>query len=255
MTFFSGNPPLGATQVRLGSFDVEVAGRRVSFTFPDSGNMRTLVQRVLAGQEYPLLRLPGYSPALIVDVGANVGASALFFARAYPQARVVCYEPSPTNLGFLRQNTAGLPNIQVFGFGLHDHEETVRLFTGKTQSMQHSLVRNVETTENFENATVKSAIAELQPLTSAGVSILKLDTEGSEVPILTDLRPMLSSIDLIYVEYHSEQDRREIDALTADHFTMAIARAMLPHRGTNVYVAKRMSERWPILDAARIARS
>ena len=251
--FASGAPAL---QIQLGAVPIEIDGRQVNFTFPDSGNMRALVGKVLAGQEYPVLRLPGYAPQAIVDVGANVGASALFFHRAYPQARVVCFEPSPTNLSFLRQNTAQVPQVQVVGCGLHDHDERVKLFVGKTQYMQNSLLKSIETGDAFEEADVKSARAEFARLgIGPEVSmILKLDTEGCEVPILTDLRPLLGAVDLLYVEYHSEDDRLAIDDLLRGQMMLAVGRAMMPHRGTCVYVARRLVQRYPMLDAAKIAR-
>jgi FkbM family methyltransferase len=261
VSFFSGNPTSFAQPIRLGSVPLDVDGRRVEFTFPESGNMRALVTKVLAGQEYPILRLPGYAPAIVVDVGANVGASALFFHRAFPQARVYCFEPSPTNLAFLRPNAAHAPAVQVFGYGLHDRAADVKLFVGRTQSMQNSLLKSIETGDTFEAARVEPARAEFERLGLAGAGagaggvLLKLDTEGCEVPILTDLRPALGAVDLLYVEYHSEEDRLAIDAIAADGMTLAVAHALMPHRGMNVYVARRLAERFPMLDAARIVRS
>ena len=41
----------------------------------------------------------------------------------------------------------------------------------------------------------------------AEIDLLKLDTEGNEVPIFTSISEKLSSIKLIYYEYHSVQDR------------------------------------------------
>jgi hypothetical protein len=103
---------------------------------------------------------------------------------------------------------------------------------------------------------VKSARGEFARMgIGAGESmILKLDTEGCEVPILRDVSAVLGGVDLLYVEYHSEEDRLAIDDLLRGQMMLAVGRAMMPHRGTSVYVARHLVERYPMLDAARIAR-
>jgi FkbM family methyltransferase len=45
---------------------------------------------------------------MIIDGGANIGASAVWFAINYPRAHVVAFEPDPENFELLSANTAGL---------------------------------------------------------------------------------------------------------------------------------------------------
>jgi FkbM family methyltransferase len=45
---------------------------------------------------------------LIVDAGANIGATSFHFLSAFPAARVVAIEPEATNFQLLRTNVAGL---------------------------------------------------------------------------------------------------------------------------------------------------
>lgn len=45
---------------------------------------------------------------LILDAGANIGASALWFALNFPGSHILCYEPDPENFELLRRNTGGL---------------------------------------------------------------------------------------------------------------------------------------------------
>jgi hypothetical protein len=70
------------------------------------------------------------------------------------------------------------------------------------------------------------------------ISVLKIDTEGAEMAILEDLRPRLANIDAIYVEYHSEDDRRAIDAMLGERFVLYHGVADHPHRGTFCYASK-----------------
>src|SRR5207248_1016813 len=99
----------------------------------------------------------------------------------------------------------------------------------------------------------RRASTELASRGVRGVAIMKVDTEGCEVPILNDLRPMLPDVDFLHVEYHSEDDRRAIEGIVAGDFVLAQARAARPHRGTNSYASRQMISRHPKLDALKIS--
>ena len=51
------------------------------------------------------------SPKVIVDAGANIGLTAVFYANKYPHATIVAIEPEPSNFEMLKENTAPYPNI------------------------------------------------------------------------------------------------------------------------------------------------
>ena len=58
---------------------------------------------------------------LIVDCGANIGASALWFSARYPEAHIVAVEPAPDNFELLRKNCAGLDvDLREAGIGAVD---------------------------------------------------------------------------------------------------------------------------------------
>lgn len=236
----------------VGELTFTLAGRQLRFTFPDSGDMRPSLQRVVSGKEYPVPRLAGYDPKVIVDIGANVGASTVFFHAAFPRATVYCFEPSPTNVSFLRRNVAFTDRIRVFPVGLADRDVTVKLFVGKHQWMQNSIVRSAETGEAFEMVEIRKARRQLDETGIDEISILKVDTEGCEVPILEDLGPRLRAIDLLYIEYHSERDRRAIEAMLHANFVLLAASASRVHRRTNACVSNRMIERFAIFNARRL---
>lgn len=57
-------------------------------------------------------RGPGAGPLQVLDIGANVGDSALQIAAA-TEARVLCVEADPYWAGYLRQNVGAHPNLVV----------------------------------------------------------------------------------------------------------------------------------------------
>jgi hypothetical protein len=47
----------------------------------------------------------------IVDCGANIGMTSLYFSQRYPNSRIFAIEPEPTNFKLLKQNTAAVDRI------------------------------------------------------------------------------------------------------------------------------------------------
>ena len=63
---------------------------------------------------------------LIIDAGANIGASALWFRAQYPEAMIVAIEPATDNLKWLRVNCAGARfDIRGAAIGPEDGETTL----------------------------------------------------------------------------------------------------------------------------------
>jgi hypothetical protein len=50
-------------------------------------------------------------PKLIVDAGANVGYSSLWFSRKYPKSKIIAIEPEDSNYEVLIKNTDSNDNI------------------------------------------------------------------------------------------------------------------------------------------------
>jgi FkbM family methyltransferase len=243
--------PVSLGRAGPGHLILQVDGRPHDIRFPATGNLESIVLHVLAGHEYPSLRLPGWSPATILDIGANVGASAVFFALAWPEATIHCFEPSPSTERFLRDNTSWLPGIEVHPYGLLDTDTTLRLYAGTSQCAQASVALSVETRadryEDIRLVRARNAIG-----SPPGPILLKIDTEGCEIPILQDIAYLLDDVDILFVEYHSERDRRSIEALLGDRFVLWRSQAKAVHRGTIGWLNARLLTRYPELGALEI---
>jgi FkbM family methyltransferase len=168
---------------------------------------------------------------------------------------VYSFEPALDAFDFLLENIAPYSaSIRAFPFGLFSRDCEVPLFRGRMNSAASSLVRNDLTTEERAIVSMKRASDALSALDIERISILKIDTEGCELPILEELKDALSSTDVIFVEYHSESDRLAIDARLSPRFLLFHARATLVHRGVYGYVAKRLLPEVPELNEYEIHR-
>lgn len=218
---------------------ITVSGNDKSYTltFRDGGNEQDHLLKVLNGDNYPLLPQKHFIPTQIIDIGAHVGASTIFFRHAYPKVPILCFEPCKETRNFLETNTAPLSDIEIFPFGLAKVERETKLFHGRLHSMQNSTYSSVEIDgSDFEIIQLKAADEFLSSRIVDG-SLIKIDTEGCEVEILESLSPHYEKLSLIYLEYHSENARREIDQMLAKTHSLLFSQALQLHRGNVTYMA------------------
>jgi FkbM family methyltransferase len=200
---------------------IDFHGRKINFEYPNNIFMQNIIKLIFEGKEYPLLNIPGYSPTLIIDVGANIGATAIYFLYAFPNSKIQCYEPSLRNYYYLKKNTEYFDNITADAYGLYNKSCEAKLYYGSSQSAQDSIIKSSETTEGYEFVKLVKVSEEIEKKNIKEISILKVDTEGCEVPILTEFLKFENiDIDFVYTEYHSENDKLTINELFSKRFTL-----------------------------------
>ena len=63
----------------------------------------------------------GFEPRTIIDGGANIGLTSVFFANKFPNANIVAVEPEKENFQMLQKNTNSYSNISLLNAGIWDH--------------------------------------------------------------------------------------------------------------------------------------
>jgi FkbM family methyltransferase len=124
----------------------------------------------------------------IVDIGANIGISALYFLTRQPGCHVWCYEPNPTNVQRLRQNLAPfMDRVTVRQVAVGPERGRLGFFVeptgryGRLEAGQTELVEVVTVTDVLEEV-------------GRNVDFAKIDTEGSEPALVAALRGRVAVI-------------------------------------------------------------
>lgn len=125
------------------------------------------------------------SDSVVLDVGANIGSTALAFAEIVPLGEVHAFEPSVAMCDVLRSNIAlsGFKNIVVHPFGLSDSPAWGKLqlaMAGNPGSAYCSLTSSEEIgTDRVELCALDEVI---DP--SKQIDFVKIDVEGFEYRVL-----------------------------------------------------------------------
>jgi FkbM family methyltransferase len=157
-----------------------------------SGAHGVLIERI-----YREIVASGKKP-LIVDCGANIGASVLWFTARYSQAHIVALEPSPSNFALLRSNCSGLDiDLRQAGIGPVD---------GTAWMSNPDDDVSCRTNDNHEGIEVDivslRTMLESKQASSYSPFLLKLDIEGAEQSLFTGPPSVLDQFPLIIMEPH-----------------------------------------------------
>src|SRR2546421_1321389 len=102
--------------------EIQVGSRRVIIQYPPE--LQEVTDQALAGVDYPNVLPAEHEVRVVVDIGANVGGSALLYASRHPEARIYCFEPAAEAFQLLAGNTAALPQIECIKIALSDENST-----------------------------------------------------------------------------------------------------------------------------------
>ena len=131
----------------------------------------------------------------VLDIGANIGMTALEFAKKVPTGRVVCFEPSPSNFNRLSENISlnNFKNIIASNIGIGSVAGQFRLFNvvESNPGMKRILAETV--TQNFESEAivVDTLNSQLEKLKIEAVNAIKIDVEGFEMEVLRSATAIL----------------------------------------------------------------
>ena len=135
-------------------------------------------------------------PPRILDLGANVGVSAAWFAARWPGAHIVCVEPDPANVAVLELAVAAspvrwrlVPAAAAFTAG------ELRFRAGR-----YAVSRAADPAE--ADAISVPAIDALALIEEERCDLVKLDIEGGEWAILADPRLAELPIVALALEFH-----------------------------------------------------
>ena len=152
-------------------------------------------------------RFKARSPApFIVDAGANIGLSVLYFKKLYPECRIIAFEPDPTMFELLTINVerSGLGGIELRNAAAWDRATTLTFY------QEGSLAGSTEVDFTGSRQTCTVAAERLRDvLAGPFVDFLKLDIEGSENTVLPDIQDTLSNVGALFFEYHSVAGERQ----------------------------------------------
>ena len=178
--------------------------------------------------------------SLIIDAGANIGASVVYFKNTYPNAYVYAIEPDINNWQLLEINAANYGDKTNFYGAISNVDGTLSLIDPGLSDWGFRTQASVESHE--KQITVKSIspqtilddtkYAQMTPL------IFKIDIEGAESQLFQGDTSWMSKFAMIVIELH---DWMLPFSGSSSHFFKAMVQHDFDfvHKGENAFLFNR----------------
>jgi len=153
---------------------------------------------------------------VIIDCGANVGDVTSLFARS--GATVYAFEPNPLCFAILSKRFKTMPIVHCLKQGVFDRRCRVTLGTPTPHgqwdaidtTISSSLMHDGKPSDVYaiqETEVECISLAEFINSMHSRIRLLKVDIEGSEIPVLNQLMDTgtIKLVDLTVVETHEQQ--------------------------------------------------
>jgi len=141
---------------------------------------------------------------IIIDCGANMGLSVLYFAKKFPNAEIIAFEPDETVIPFIEKNIESydLKNVKLYKKGVWTEETALTFYTDKGLGGRVG--------KEYKNQSPKIIkTVRLKKFLNRPIDMLKIDIEGPEYIILKDCKDLLFNVNHIFIEYHSFYDEEQ----------------------------------------------
>jgi FkbM family methyltransferase len=177
------------------------------FAFVDSASFCFIYNEIFNTEIYKF-NCQCHNP-YIIDAGANIGLSVVYFKKLFPESEIVAFEPDPAVFDVLASNirSFGFKDVTIIRKALWKTESEIDFYSEGADAG-----RLIEFSDFVQKTPVKTE--QLRTYLSKKVDFLKIDIEGAETVVLNNCADLLHHVERIFVEYHSfvgrDQDLHEL---------------------------------------------
>ena len=151
--------------------------RVAPFFFEEAGDFELLDEVFLNGSYYFSDPVPNHG--IIIDLGANIGVSSLFFSMNWPSATIHSVEPDPENFKRLQRTASVQKNMILHNAAVWPEATTIPFYRNRRRGSSSSIYPEGSDIEKIEIRTI--TLSQLLEQTGSNkVSLVKFDIEGAE---------------------------------------------------------------------------
>lgn len=190
---------LGSTS-RFVACNAKVSGWNLAL--PDAASFLSAYKEIFVEHIYSFKS--GLTAPRILDLGANIGLSVLYFKQLYPAAEITAYEADPSIFHYLEQNVHGngYSDVRLVNKAVWDRNTTIRF---KSEGADGGRVKF-----NDDSDLISVEAVDVREILDAGeYDLLKMDIEGAEEHVLPACKDHLNRFRHVFIEYHSVVGKKQ----------------------------------------------
>lgn len=172
---------------------VDIGGKKYIITSDD--NYLDHIKRGFEPEMVKLFRALASDSEVILDVGANIGCTAILFAQL--SKNVYAFEPSPTTFALLEKNVlrSGLRNVFLQNIGLGEEQGEFTLTFSPSNRSGGFVSNQIQASlgHTVEKIAIRQMDEAVSSLNLSRVDFIKIDVEGFEGHVLRGAAQTLSA--------------------------------------------------------------
>ena len=131
----------------------------------------------------------------IIDCGANIGMSILYFKHLFPQSQIIGFEPDPKIFKILQENLRHCNKDQI---------KIINKAVWHEQTSTNFLPDEADGGKITEEGQLKVKAVRLSDYLTESIDFLKMDIEGAEHDVLPSISNNLKNVKFLFLEVHLE---------------------------------------------------
>jgi FkbM family methyltransferase len=140
----------------------------------------------------------------ILDLGANIGLSVLFFKMLYPEAKITAFEADPTIYQYLVKNVHGngFGDVELFNKAVWTENTTLK-FSCRGAGAGRIAMQGDENLIDVEAFDLSEFLGDQR------FDFVKMDIEGAEEDVVPACAEHLCRTRWLFIEYHSKSGKKQ----------------------------------------------
>lgn len=153
-------------------------------------------------------------PAVILDIGSRDLFQSIEFTTAFPNARVIAFEPNPDTIGQCRIRKQGYPNIELYEYAIGDEDALIDFYPVSSNEGASSTLQPskdfiigpqgvmISPTEWRKVSGIQSRRLDtlLPELGIESVEVVWLDVQGVELRALKGMGKYFNDVKMLHTE-------------------------------------------------------
>ena len=177
----------------------------ITFSYLNESEFRGLYNEIYKINEY--IFSPRTTSPFILDCGANIGLSVLYFKKLYPHAKIIAFEANPETFKLLELNIRqnNLTDVQLVNAAVADSDGEMEFYVNDdavSWSLSDTGIKNTYAGPNAWKS-IKVPTVCLSSYITQHIDYLKLDIEGMEEIVLREIEGKLDLVEEIRMEFHA----------------------------------------------------
>jgi FkbM family methyltransferase len=123
------------------------------------------------------------SPKIIIDCGANIGLTTLYFKMKYPNSKIYSIEPESSNFDMLFKNTHEYDNIIQLNAAVWYEDKQLEVIDDGVGHASFQVADDSKNTNIIGKVNTITLFDLIEKYNINNIDLLKLDIEGSEYEI------------------------------------------------------------------------